>query len=103
MIATIDRKATGVHLRRLMDKNDISVKQLQKELNLSSVQSVYHWLNGITLPTLDNLYSMSVLFGVAMDDMICGSAGNHFRRRPFTVPIEIFLADSRCIDYSFEI
>ena len=103
MIATIDRKATGVRLRRLMDKNNITVKQLQSELNLASVQSVYHWLNGITLPTLDNLYAMSGLFGVSMDDIVCGSLNCFVRRRPVSLFIETFRPGIRSVDYRFEI
>jgi len=103
MIATIDRRATGVHLRRLMDKKDISVKHLQRELELASVQSIYHWLNGITLPTLDNLYAMSGLFGVAMDDIICGSLNSIVRRKPIDVFIETLIPGNIAVDYKIEL
>ena len=73
MFPVIDKKKTGVNLRRLMDKRDLSVKEVQEYLKLGSVQSVYHWLNGISLPTVDNLYALSQLLQVSVDDMLCGN------------------------------
>ena len=56
-----------------MDAHELSVKDVQQYLGLGSVQSVYHWLNGISLPTVDNLYALSYLFKVPIDDMLCGT------------------------------
>uniref|UniRef100_UPI004055F69C helix-turn-helix domain-containing protein n=1 Tax=Agathobacter sp. TaxID=2021311 RepID=UPI004055F69C len=73
MLPLIDKKKTGVNLRRLMDERGLTVKDVQKYLELGSVQSVYHWINGISMPTVDNLYALSYLFQVPVDDMICGN------------------------------
>ena len=73
MLPLIDKKKTGINLRRIMDERDLSVKDIQKYLGLGSVQSVYHWLNGLSLPTVDNLYALSYLFKVSIDEMLCGN------------------------------
>ena len=73
MFPTIDKKRTGVHLRRIMDERGLSVKDVQQYLGLGSVQSIYHWLNGLSMPTIDNLYALSELFQMSVDDMLCGS------------------------------
>jgi len=73
MYPIIDKKATGNRIKRIMDCQNISVKELKDYLGLSCVQSVYHWLDGTCLPTLDNLYAMSQLFGITVDAMLCGS------------------------------
>ncbi len=73
MLPTIDLKETGIHLRKLMDERGFTVKDVTKYLGLGSVQSVYHWLNGISMPTIDNLYALSELFHVPIDTMICGN------------------------------
>ncbi len=73
MFPVIDRKATGIRLREIMDKQGVSVKELQEYLGLGSVQSVYHWLNGLSMPTVDNLYALSQLFQVPIDALVCGS------------------------------
>lgn len=79
MFPIINKKKTGIHLRRLMDERGLTVKDIQKYLGLGSVQSVYHWLNGLSMPTVDNLYALSYLFQIPVDDMICGN-----RRRIYT-------------------
>ena len=72
MLPVIDKKETGINLRRIMDERGMSVKDIQQYLGLGSVQSVYHWLNGLSMPTVDNLYALSYLFHVSVDDMLCG-------------------------------
>lgn len=73
MFPMIDKRATGINLRKIMDRHNITVKDIQKYLGLASVQSIYHWLNGISMPTVDNLYALSELFGLPIDDMVCGT------------------------------
>ena len=73
MLPVIDKKKTGIHLRRIMDERGLSVKDIQQYLGLGSVQSVYHWLNGLSMPTIDNLYALSDLFQIPVDDMLCGN------------------------------
>ena len=69
----IDKRKTGINLQRIMDKRNISVKDVQNYLELNCVQSVYHWLNGISLPSVDNLYALSELFEVPVDALLCGN------------------------------
>ena len=70
---SIDMKRTGRNIRVLMDKKSLSVKDIRRELGLGSLQSVYHWLHGRSLPTIDNLYELSALLKVPMDVIICGN------------------------------
>ena len=78
MFPIIDRKRTGIRLRRIMDERGLSVKDVQQYLELGSVQSVYHWLNGLSMPTIDNLYALSELFRMPIDDLVCGNSDNVF-------------------------
>jgi len=73
MFPTINLRETGVNLRRIMDRRGVTVKDVAKYLGLSSLQSVYHWLNGLTMPTIDNLYALSELLQVPIDDIVCGN------------------------------
>lgn len=61
MFPAIDKKKTGINLRLMMDERGLTVKDIQHYLNLGSVQSVYHWLNGISLPTVDKLNELRQL------------------------------------------
>lgn len=73
MFPTINKRETGLNLRRIMDMRGITAKQVQEYLGLGCVQSVYRWIEGISMPTIDNLYALSELFQVPMDAMVCGN------------------------------
>ena len=73
MFPTINLKETGINIRRIMDKRGIEPKDVQKYLNLASAQSVYNWCNGTNMPTIDNLYALSQLLQVSIDEIICGN------------------------------
>lgn len=46
MIPAINKRETGWNIRILMDKYNLTVKDVQEYLGLGSQQSIYHWLNG---------------------------------------------------------
>lgn len=73
MFPLINKRETGINLRRIMDRRGITVKEVQQYLGLGSVQSVYHWLNGLSMPTIDNLYALSELFQIPIDAIVCGN------------------------------
>ena len=73
MAVSIDSVKTGQQLRLLMEERGISVKDVKNALYLSCVQSVYHWLDGSSMPSLDNLYALSELLKVPMDLIVCGN------------------------------
>ena len=73
MFPTIDKRKTGINIRRIMDERGLTVKDVQEYLGLACNQSIYHWLNGITMPTVDYLYALSELLQVPVDDMLCGN------------------------------
>lgn len=72
MYPNIDMKATGQNIKHIMEQQNVSIKELQAYLGLSSIQTIYHWFEGITIPSTDNLYAISKYFNVDIDDLICG-------------------------------
>lgn len=56
-----------------MDIREITPKDVQEYLGLGCVQSVYRWLDGINMPTIDNLYALSELFQVPIDAIVRGN------------------------------
>ena len=62
-MTTIDKAKTGQQIRLLMEKRGVTVRDVKNALSLACVQSVYHWLDGQSMPTLDNLYALSDLQG----------------------------------------
>ena len=65
----VDVMNTGRRIENFMKEQNLSVKDIQKRLNLSS-QAVYHWLCGMSLPKIDHLVILADMFGVTMDDIV---------------------------------
>ena len=66
----ISLQETGRHLRHLCQNAGYTARDLQMYCHLSNPQSVYKWFSGSNLPTVDNLYALSILLGVSMNDII---------------------------------
>lgn len=73
MLLNIDKKETGKQIRRIMKETGYTCKDIQNYLSLSCVQTVYRWLDGTNLPTLDNLYALSKLMGKPLDAFVVGA------------------------------
>ena len=72
----ISKEETALTLRGLLKSKGISIKYVQEYLGLACVQSVYQWLDGKKLPSLDNLYALSQLLQVSMDELVSGNKQN---------------------------
>ena len=73
MIPTIDMIATGQNINRLRQRAGITVKELQDIFGFSTPQAIYKWQHGDALPTVDNLFVLSAVLGVAIDDILVAS------------------------------
>lgn len=73
MFPLINKRETGVNLRRIMDIRGVAPKDVQHYLGLGCVQSVYRWTDGVNMPTIDNLYALSELLQVPIDTIVCGN------------------------------
>lgn len=74
----IDVYQTGQNIKRIMHMRGMKVRDIQEYLGLAAPQSVYHWFDGKSLPTVDNLYMLSELLRVPMDMLIRGSGKHDF-------------------------
>lgn len=66
----VDRKMTGRRINNLMLDRGFSVLRLQDLMELESAQSIYKWLAGDTIPTVDKLVKLSQIFDCSIDDII---------------------------------
>ena len=73
----IDAKKTGEWLRYLCKRKNIAVADIQEKLHIASNQAIYAWFNGKTLPSLNNLYALGELIGMAMDNLIVDNIHEH--------------------------
>ncbi len=66
----IDLPATGANIRRLREAKGLSIRDLQRFFGFEEPQAIYKWQRGQSLPTVDNLYALSALLGVPMNDIL---------------------------------
>lgn len=70
---SLDITLSGEKLRSLVETSGYSVKEIQEMLCLSCPQPIYRWFHGTTFPSVDNLYLLSKILNVHMEDMLVGT------------------------------
>ena len=71
----IDATATGRRIRELRDLNGLRITDISDALGFYEPQAVYKWMRGECLPTLRNMYRLSILFNTTIDDIVRGAEG----------------------------
>jgi len=69
----IDLRSTGTRLNELRRERGITVEELRVYLGMNNPNSIYRWFRGEALPTLENMYALSVILDVSMNDIIGGA------------------------------
>lgn len=73
-IPAIDMVKTGQNIARLRKLNGFSVRELQEIFGFATPQAIYKWQHGTALPSVDNLFVLSVLFEVHMEEILVPEA-----------------------------
>ena len=89
---TIDCVETGKKLAALMELHFVDVKNLANSLGVSN-QAVYKWINGQSLPSLENMFQISRILQVSIDDIIVATSSIDYR-----LP-EIYVREDSPISY----
>lgn len=66
----IDLVATGKNIKFLRDQAKLKVEDVTEFMGLQSEQAIYKWQRGDSLPTVDNLFALSRLFGVPIEKIL---------------------------------
>lgn len=70
----IDPVATGANIARLRQERGLTVRDLQHFFGFEEPQAIYKWQRGQSLPSIDNLYALSELFHISMNDILVPSS-----------------------------
>ena len=73
--AVLDARKTGERIKELRKENHLTVEEVSSYMGFESVQAVYKWQRGDSLPTVDNLYALSQLFKTPVDEILRGDRG----------------------------
>lgn len=66
----IDMVATGKNIAKMRQNAGLTVKDLQVLFGFATPQAIYKWQHGTTMPTIDNLVALAMIFDVPMDEII---------------------------------
>ncbi len=68
----LDPAATGDRIHELRKANNLRISDVCDALDVSA-QAYSKWHKGECLPSVDNLFALSALFHVRVDDILVGS------------------------------
>lgn len=66
----IDVEATGKRIKFLRESKNLSIKDLQSLFGFEYPQAIYLWESGKTLPSVDNLFTLSKLFEIDISEIL---------------------------------
>lgn len=69
----IDLQRTGENIVRLRQARGLSVRDLQQYFGFEEPVAIYKWQKGQSLPSVDNLFALSALLGVPMNEILIES------------------------------
>lgn len=85
MLPTINMTETGKQIKSIMQSRGMNVKDVQVAFGFATPQAVYKWLQGKSLPTVDNLVALASLFGVLIDDIVVVEKENKWQNRKTSI------------------
>ena len=68
--AVIDRKKTGLLIRKAILDSGLSFEKVSENLKLTTSRVIYEWMNGNKLPSLENLVNLALMLSVRIEDII---------------------------------
>lgn len=71
-VKVVDNEATCLRLKEMFDERGLTPKEVQRALQLDSVQAVYKWLSpkNKTMPSLDSLVQLANLMYCQLEDIL---------------------------------
>lgn len=89
---SVDMAKTGEKIRQLRLEAGYTVRDLQEYFMFENPQAIYKWQEGRNLPSIDNLYALSVLLNVSMDEIIVPAGMPEYEERGHKDPAHCFYA-----------
>ena len=77
----IDLAMTGANINSLRKKANMTVRDIQKIFGFSTPQAIYKWINGKSLPNIDNLLILANVFDVSIEDILSVDYKNYHKDR----------------------
>lgn len=66
----LNKKGTGLNLYQLIEDSGKSKTEIAEFLGLETPRVIYDWLNGIKMPSVENLFNLAKFLNVQMEDIL---------------------------------
>lgn len=66
----INMTATGSNIKNLIKENGLRIAEVQELCGFNTPQSIFKWMRGDALPSLDNLVILAHILNVTIDEII---------------------------------
>ena len=89
----LDVTATCKCIGYLIDKSELNDKELAEKMNIS-VQAINKWRHGHSIPDIENLYILSMILEVSVDDFLVPKdlrIGKNVKSKPKMLKNGLFL------------
>lgn len=86
----IDLAETGKRIKELRKEHHITIGQIQEYMGFTSPQAIYKWQRGQTLPTLDNIVALSMLFRTNIEDILVLEDGMSFSSSKSVIELDTY-------------
>lgn len=70
MCVVIDSVETGRRIKKKLDENGYTVRDVQDVMGFNHSAAVYKWLSGKTVPSIDSLIILSRMLHTSIDDLL---------------------------------
>lgn len=67
---TIDMAATGANIKALIKASGLKIADIQAVYGFNTPQSIFKWMRGEAMPSVDNLVILAHVLGVTIDNII---------------------------------
>ena len=69
-MAVLNMVATGANIRALMAAAGVTAAEVAQMLGLTTANAVYRWMNGTSVPSIDNLLLLREILGTGIDEIL---------------------------------
>ena len=69
-IPAINMKETGANIKLLIKNKGLKVSEIQNKYGFNTPQSIFKWMRGEALPSIDNLVALSYILETPIDEII---------------------------------
>ncbi len=69
-IPMVNMAATGANIKALIKANGLKVSDIQNKCGFNTPQSIFKWMRGDAMPSIDNLVILAYILNVTIDEIL---------------------------------